>query len=223
MTQSHRTNLMKTRSGAVYGLFALLFAYFTGTAAAIPIGNIVKNGGFEAGSFPPWHTNGATGSAARTNAAGNGTIGIDQDSAHTGQFGVFAGATGGKVFLAQTLQTVKGSNYILSFWLDANQTDAVTAAAKGNPVDFEVFWNGRLIYDTSDIPTSYTKFTFSDLAATSRSTVLKFGFRDDSGFFHLDDVVAGIRVPEAFSTFWLALPLLVLFAARKRIRPTFVC
>jgi hypothetical protein len=210
---------MNARSGIVYGLHALALATFAGTAAAIPIGNIVKNAGFESGGLPPWHTSGATGSAARTNAAATGAIGIDQDSAHTGQFGVFASATGGKVFLAQTLQTVKGSSYILSFWLDANQTDAVSAAAaRGNPVDFEVFWNGKLIYDNSDIPTSYTKFTFSDLVATSRSTVLKFGFRDDSGFFHLDDVVVGIRVPEAFSTLWLALPLVTLLGLRKKLR-----
>ena len=210
---------MKTRSGLILSLSAVAFVCFAVTASAIPIGNIVKNGGFETGGLPPWRTSGNAGSM-RSNVAGGGTIGIDQDSAHRGQFGLFAGAIGTKVFLSQTLRTTQGSNYILSFWMDASQTDAARAAAPGNPIDFEVFWNGHLIYDTSDIPTSYTKFTFSDLVATGSTTVLKFGFRDDSGEFHLDDVRVGIAgVPEAFSTLWLALPLLILLGARKRILP----
>jgi hypothetical protein len=211
---------MKTRSGLIPFLLGLSFVSFAVTASAIPIGNIVKNGGFETGSLPPWQTSGTTGSAARTNAASNGVIGLDQDSAHTGNFGLFAGASGGKVFLQQSLQTTVGSSYILSFWMDGNQSEGLRAASSGNPIDFEVFWNGKLIFDTSDVPNSYTKFTFTDLPATGSRTNLKFGFRDDFGFFHLDDIKAGlVGVPEAFSTIWLALPLvMLLFGARIRMR-----
>jgi hypothetical protein len=185
----------------------------------MPISNIVGNGGFETGSFPPWKTSGNTGNnSARINAASNGVFGIDQDSAHTGNFGMFAGPIGTKGYLQQTLQTVAGTSYNLSFWLDINQTESLHTASKGNPIDFEVFWNGKQIFDTSDLPTSYTKFTFADLLATGSRTNLKFGFRDDFGQFHLDDVFVGNRVPEAFSTLWLGLPLIILLAMRRKIR-----
>jgi hypothetical protein len=52
-------------------------------------------------------------------------------------------------------------------------------------------------------------FSFTNLIATGSYTVLKFGFRDDFGFFHIDDISAGVSaVPESFSTFWLALPVI---------------
>jgi hypothetical protein len=211
---------MNMRSGTI--LFGIILLCFAVSASAIPIGNIVKNGSFETGGLPPWHTSG-TGGTARTTAAASGTIGVDQDSAHTGNFGVFATATGSKVFLSQALQTQKGSSYDLTFWLSTTQTQSdafKTATATGSPVDFEVFWNGKLILDldNADNPSSYTKFTLNDLLATSTRTTLKFGFRDAFGEFHLDDVKVGISgVPEAFSTLWLGLPLILLLGARKRI------
>jgi hypothetical protein len=187
----------------------------------MPISNIVGNGGFETGNFPPWKKLGNTGNnTAPINAASNGVFGIDQDSAHTGNFGLFAGPVGTKGYLQQTLHTVAGSKYNLSFWMDAEQGESLQAASAsgGNPIDFEVFWNGKEIFDTSDVSSSYTKFTFTNLLATTSRTSLKFGFRDDSGQFHLDDVFVGARVPEAFSTLWLGLPLIILLAIRRKIR-----
>lgn len=215
--------IMKTRPRTLLALFAPALVSFAVTASAIPISNIVKNGGFETGSFPPWTTSGNNGSGARAAAVQNGgAIGIDQDSAHTGQFGVFAHPVGSRGYLQQDLHTTAGSSYDLTFWMDATQSAALSQAKNGNPVDFHVYWNGKLIFDldNSAVPGSYTKFTFDDLLATGARTNLKFGFRDDSGEFHLDDVsVVLSRVPEAFSTFWLALPLgVLLVAARKRTR-----
>ncbi len=176
----------------------------------------MKNGSFETGGFPPWkisgNTNGGGGNASVRN---NGAFGVDQDSAHTGSFGAFAGPVGAKGFLGQNLKTDAGSSYDLTFFLAGNQSEAFSATASGNPVDFEVFWNGTLIFDTSTVPSSYTKFSFDDLLATGSRTNLKFGFRDDFGTFHLDDVKVGLSpVPEAFSTFWLSLPVFMLAFAR---------
>jgi hypothetical protein len=210
---------MKIRSGTIFSLSAVAVACFAVSASAIPIGNIVDNGGFETGGLPPWRTSGNTGGGSRTNAANNGAFGVDQDSAHSGNFGAFAGPVGKIGFLTQMLHTQRGSTYDLSFWMEGSQTDALIRGL-AHPVKFEVIWNGSIIYQTFTAPTSYTQFTFTDLLATSNCTRLKFGFRDDSGFFHLDDISVGIpRVPEAFSTLWLGLPLLILLlGGRKRIR-----
>ena len=83
-------------------------------------------------------------------------------------------------------------------------------------VQFQVFWNGVMIfkYQTTP-PSSYQQFSFINLTATGTSTELKFVFENDPSFFHLDDVVAGITattVPDAMSTLWLALPALAMIA-----------
>jgi hypothetical protein len=212
---------MKTRIGTIFSLSAIAIACFAASAFAIPIGNIVKNGGFETGGLPPWKTSGNTGGGSRTDAANNGAFGVDQDSAHSGNYGAFAGPVGKIGFLTQMIQTQRGSTYDLSFWMDGNQSEALRSmSGLAHPVKFEVIWNGSIIYSTFTPPSSYTEFTFTDLLATSNCTRLKFGFRDDSGVFHLDDISVGIpSVPEAFSTLWLALPLgILLLAARKRTR-----
>jgi Carbohydrate binding domain len=219
---------MKTRSGTTLFLLGLSLVCFALSASAIPIGNIVNNGGFENGGLSPWKTSGNTGGGAfRTNAENNGAFGVDQDSAHTGSFGAFAAPHGSLGYLSQTLQTQPGSVYELSFWLSTSQSDAFSAASAGQPLDFQIFLNGSMIFEqTSAFPTSYSHYDFAlqpNLHAPSTS--LKFGFRNDSGEFHIDDIIVGINsVPEAFSSLWLALPLLLLlvaarFAGKKTLDP----
>jgi hypothetical protein len=84
-----------------------------------------------------------------------------------------------------------------------------------NSVEFQVFWGGVMIFDTTNPPTSYTQFQVFNLSASSSSTQLRFVFVNDPSFFHFDDVVAGITangVPETLSTLWLALPTLAMVA-----------
>ena len=75
---------------------------------------------------------------------------------------------------------------------------------------FQVFWNGVMIFDTTNPPGSYTQFNFSVVAIGS--DVLQFAFQNDPSFFYLDDVsveqAQGNSVAETFSTLWLALPLI---------------
>jgi hypothetical protein len=206
---------MKTRSGALFSLLTLALVGFAVRASAIPIGNIVNNGGFENGSLPPWRTSGNTGGGSR--AAAVAAFGVDHDSAHTGGWGAFAAPHGSLGYLSQSLQTQQGSVYELSFWLSASQSAALSTSTAGQPLTFQIFWNGSMIFQqTSAFSSSYSHYDFVLPAATSSNTTLKFGFRNDFGEFHLDDVIVGIHgVPEAFSTMWLALPLLLLVGAAR--------
>lgn len=213
---------MKPNSRTLFSLLAVSLICLAGAASAtpvfMPISNIVKNGGFETGSLPPWSIS-RTGASAITHDPDKEIFGVDQDSAHSGNFGAFAGPSRSLAFLGQNLSTASGSSYDLSFWMDENQNGDFSASSR-NPVDFQVFWNGSLIFETFTPPSSYTQFTFADLVATSSSTDLTFGFRDRFGTFHLDDVRASLsRVPEAFSTIWLALPLLLLLVFARPLRP----
>ncbi len=174
---------------------------------AIPHTNIVKNGGFEQGDFTDWIQSGNT-----SNTGVNGT------SAFSGSFGAFAGPVGSLGFLTQSLDTVAGATYDLSFFMHADGTMSPGPNPPGT-IDFQVFWNGALIFETFTPPGSYTQFSFNSLLATGSTTDLQFGFQNDTGFFHLDDVTV-FGVPETFSTLWLALPmaLMIGFVQLRRQR-----
>ena len=161
--------------------------------------NIVADPGFEAsadglGAHPF--------SASWTSVDPSGFQGVGGDSAfaHTGNNYAFLGATGTSGSLFQTLSTVAGQSYNLSFWL-ANDGGLP-------PNSFQVFWNGVSVFALVNSPGfSYTQFGALNLLATGGSTVLEFRSRNDQDFWRLDDVsVEAAGVPEAFSTIWLALP-----------------
>ena len=174
----------------------------------MPISNIVQNGGFETGSLSPW--NGRQRNGTATGAATNRVFDVDHDSAHSGNWGLSVSAQGSRAFLEQDLHTTAGTTYELTFWVAATQEQGLSANANAaHPLIFEVHWNGSLLFQTFTPPTTYTEFDFTGLVATSNSTDLRFGFRDDFGVFHFDDVKVGIPgVPEPFSTFWFALPVI---------------
>jgi hypothetical protein len=193
---------MKTKPQLLLSVLAILALGVALRASATPITNIVNNGGFETGDFTGWTQGGNT-----------GDTGVDMDSAHTGNFGAFLGPVESPGTLTQNLTTIASSNYELSFFLNGNGGSEGTSLPNGGfgGVEFQVFWNGAMIFDTTNPPSSYQQFQFFNLTATGPSTELKFVFQNDPSFFHLDDVVAGLSaatVPEAFSTLWLALPVI---------------
>ena len=208
---------MKTRPHMLLSLIAIPLFCIALHASAIPISNIVTNGGFETGDFTGWTQSGNT-----------GFTGVDGSAANSGNFGAFAGPVGSLGFLSQTLNTVAGMSYELSFFLN-NEGEGGESISPirpgGGPVTqvFEVYWGGVLIFSIppNSPPGSYTQFNFTGLTATSANTELKFGFRNDEGFWDIDDIVAGITaVPEALSTIWLALPVVGMFALRQLRRKT---
>jgi hypothetical protein len=189
---------MKTKFMIAGGLSATVMLCLAFHASATPITNKVKNGSFETGDFDQWTLGGNT----------SGT-GVDMDSAHTGNFGAFLGPSEMEGTLSQNLDTIVGGNYELSFFLfSGGESESASLTNQLSDVEFQVFWNGVKIFDTTSPPSSYQQFQFFNLTATGTSTELKFVFRNDPSFFHLDDVVAGLSaVPETFSTLWLMLPL----------------
>ena len=140
---------------------------------------LVTNGGFETGSFAGWTVSGNT-----------GFTGVSSGDVHSGSSSAFLGPVGSPGFISQTLPTVNGGVYDLSFWL---QHDG------GSPNEFQVFWAGNNIFDNTD-PTAfgYALESVSNLTATG-PTVVTFGFREDPAYYHLDDVSvteAAAAVPE---------------------------
>ncbi len=171
---------------------------------------LVTNGGFESSNpnqmpsgFPPAWTD-------VDNSVGGPFSGVDNTSGlqHSGDQYAFLGARGVIGTLSQTLNTVIGQAYTLSFFV-ANDGD-------GSGVESLTVMFGSLANTVTVTPNNgtfgpYTQFTFSGLIASSAGTVLQFQYRHDDSFYRLDDVsVQGpAGVPEGGSLLLAALPVLL--------------
>jgi hypothetical protein len=153
-------------------LFAFALWLISGAASA----NLVSNGGFEIlPDFTDWTQSGNTGFT------------FVDGTPHSGTHAAWLGPEGSLGFLSQDLPTVVGSSYDLDFWLRHEPFGT------GRPNEFEVLWAGNPVtvpgLPTTDIGNfPYTEFNVVLPAATSASTELKFGFREDTDYFQLDDV-----------------------------------
>jgi len=88
--------------------------------------------------------------------------------------------------LSQTLPTVSGQDYLLSFWL--NNT------ISGSGQQFEVKWNGVTLYNLSN-PSSFNwKNLQFAVTASGASTVLQFAAENQPNVFCLDDISVA-RIP----------------------------
>jgi hypothetical protein len=154
--------------------------------------NLVANPGFETGNFSGWTVNDPSGFTG---------VGNDAAFAHSGSHYAFLGATPNTGSLSQSLTTVAGTFYTLSFYLANDMTPGL-----GPTTAFEVFWNGAsvLALPGNSPVFGYTNFTISGLVATGGATTLEFRYRHDNDFWRLDD--CSVTVPESASTIWLALP-----------------
>ncbi len=160
--------------------------------------NLVANPGFETGDFTGWTQSGNT-----------GFTGVDGNP-HSGTFAAFFGPVGSLGFLSQSLATTPGSLYRIDSWLSSDG---------GTPSEFQVMWDGNIIFDQMNIPAHpYTLSTFFQTASTS-STPLKFGFRDDPSFLFFDDVsVTAVPEPSSMVLSVLGLAGLGLVTLRKRAK-----
>lgn len=155
--------------------------------------DIVVNGGFETGDFTGWILSGNPIPGA-----------VDISNPHSGNYAADLSAQSSLGYLEQFLATTPGTLYNLTYFL---------ASDGGTPNEFSAQLNGTTLIDRMNIPSqTYTQYSFS-FQATGTSTDLKFGFRNDPGFLHLDDVSV-TPVPEP-ALAWLGVPMIVLALAKQ--------
>jgi hypothetical protein len=163
--------------------------------------NLVTNGSFETGDFTGWSQFGNT-SFTGVNGPGNFS-GVNPTD---GDYQAFFGAVGSVGGIMQTVSTVAGKTYYVSYDL---------YNFGGIPSSFSATFNGVTLSALNDPPAfGYSRHTFAATAAGS-SANLVFGLRHDPSYYLLDNV--SIAVPEA-STWALMIAGfgLVGFAARRR-------
>jgi hypothetical protein len=172
-------------------------------SAIAPAAELVVNGGFETGDFSGWTL---TGNTAFT--------GVDPNFAYSGNFGAKLGPIGSDGYLSQTLPTVPGGTYVLSYAFEN---------LGGVPNDFGVFWGGVLVpgSDFLNAP-SFPGRTFSaTLTAPAPNTEVRFYFRQDETHWGLDEVsvkgAPGGAVPEPSTLGLAAAGTLVVGLLRTRL------
>jgi hypothetical protein len=172
------TNISSSNGGIYSVVVSNAFGSVTSTGAVLAI-SVVQNGGFESGNLNAWVQSGNTSGTASSSSS---------TYVHSGNHGLQAGPGGSLGYVSQTIPTLSGQSYLLSFCL--NSPDGLT------PNEFVVSWNGSTLFDQSNIPAiGWTNMQFI-VVATGTDTVLKFGFRNDPSYFGLDDIsVSAIPAP----------------------------
>jgi hypothetical protein len=185
------------------------------SALAAPAHAQVVNGGFEDADFTGWTL---SGNADYTSNNPNTFVFGDP---HSGDDAAWLGPVGSDGFLSQTLATTPGTAYTVSYWLAVDSADGAPT-----PNDFSTTFGGQALFSGIDLAATdgnadpaadYTEYTFSTVAA-GPSSVLQFGFRDDTSEFRLDDVsITPAAVPEASTTISFGL-LLALGSSAAALR-----
>lgn len=139
-------------------------------------GNLVKNCGFESPTdFEFWSLSGDT-----------SFMQVTSDARHSGNRGASLGPVNFNGFLSQTLSTVPGQSYDVSFWLHNNAL----------PNQFVFYWDGTLVSSNNNFPSTpnalernFDQTLYANLPASGEQTIISFGFFNPPDFFFFDDVV----------------------------------
>jgi hypothetical protein len=155
-----------------WGLLALALLCGPGRARA----EFMANGGFESGNFGGWTQSGNTGFTF-----------VSSSNPNTGTYSAWLGPIGSFGYLSQTVATTPGTTYDLQFALG-------NSGPVGN--QFQVLFGGTTVFNQVNMPNQGYKDYLVQVTATSSSTLLQFAYRNDPGFFFLDDVTlsAGVHI-----------------------------
>ncbi|HEY4415466.1 MAG TPA: immunoglobulin domain-containing protein, partial [Verrucomicrobiae bacterium] len=185
---AHTTLTFTTTSAATNvpaGIYNVLFNVTNKTSGVLHAINgnllvgqsLVFNGGFETDDFTGWTL---AGDGDTTNYVDNSASFI---TPHSGLCVALLGQPVTMAYLSQNLPTISGQKYLLSLWLYNP-----LRGSGSNPNQFSVSWNGTTLYNKTNIPLlSWTNMQFI-VTATTSSTVLLIGGREDNYFLGLDDV-----------------------------------
>ena len=170
---------------------------------AIP-GNLVKNCGFETESFTGW---------TETPATSGSDFTVEND-AHSGNFAAFFGALTPEDTISQSIPTIAGDAYSISFFL-MNQEET--------PIENQfnaMFGSTNLLSLTDSGSFGFTEFT-DTVVATGSSTTLSFAAFQVPAHFILDDVsvlpvTPVTAVPEPAALMLLGSALFAFGVTRRR-------
>lgn len=175
-----------TKFARVLLAIAVLALCTTGLAYA-DNNNLVTNGGFETGDFTGWSVTGDTTFAGVCDV----TTCPGGFAPYEGNYAGYFGAVGDTVSISQLIPTTPGDTYSLSFYL-ANPVG-------GTPNYFGVtFGSSTFSFSNFGVAFSWQEFTLTTVA-TSNETPLQFTFRNDPGYWFLDNVnvqQSGGTIPE---------------------------
>jgi hypothetical protein len=167
-------------------------------ASAHSQASVIVNGSFESG-LASWSTSGFT--------LQGYDYGID-NAAQSGTSAFYGGAIEGLGFLSQSFASVAGQRYDIDFWL---------ASDGFLPNQFQVLASGQVLLDLQDILIQPYGAMHTAFTATGASTQLQFGFRNDSGALHLDNVTVA-AIPEPTTLVLLAIGLGGLAIRRRQLK-----
>jgi len=178
---------------------AIGFGNLPGSAAAVPSicdatpGNLIINCGFETKNLRDWTQ---SGNVSFTFVSSVITDGPEGDP-NSGNSFAFLGPLGSDGFLSQSFADTAGQTLQIEFFLvnDGN-----------TPNDFRASFNGNALLSLdNDGAHGYTDYVFT-ATASGLDTLTIGGFRNDNGFFGLDDVsVRVIFEPASLALLGIAL------------------
>ncbi len=150
-----------------------------------PVANaeMIINSGFETGNFSGWTISGTS-----TNLGVD--FGITHGDVHSGSSAAWFGALSGITYISQTLATIPGQAYFLSFW-----GENVTPDSPPPQNHIEAWWGGTQLLDGGDVPVKPWSEGSAAVVASGSLTELKLGFQNGPGYWVIDDVSA-TPVPE---------------------------